>query len=104
IAREPFNLLKAMVCSCDFSAGGIQALMVAPNHPVIWGQGVGKGYRAFFSPEYVRLAELEMKTDPRFDLISKYAPKLITEIGGGIKGEEYFISELAHRIPIGIGK
>ncbi|UCE06517.1 MAG: hypothetical protein JSW07_00295 [bacterium] len=103
VAREPFNLLKAMVCSCDFSAGGIQALMVAPNHPKIWGQGVGKGYRAFFSSEYVQLAELEMKTDPRFDLISKYAPKLITEIGGGIKGEELFVSELAHRIP-GIGK
>lgn len=103
IAREPFNLLKAMVCSCDFSAGGIQALMVAPNHPKIWGQGVGKGYRAFFSSEYTQLAELEMKTDPRYNLIQKYGPKLITEIGGGIKGEELFVSELAHRIP-GIGK
>ena len=104
IATEPFNFIKALVCSMDFSAGGIQALMVLPSHPVVWGKNVGGGYRAFFSPEYVNLAELEMKTNPYFRVIQELDPGFITEIGSKTKGEEYFVSELAHKIPIvGIG-
>lgn len=101
-AFDTLNMPKAIMCSCDFSAGGIQAMMVAPNHPIIWGKGVGKGYRAFFRPEYVDFVELEMQTNPHFKLIEEHAPGLITEIGSGTRGEEFFVSQLAYKIP-GIG-
>jgi len=90
---------RAVLCSCDFSAGGRQGWLLGINHPVIAIKDVYKGYRAFLAPEYANLTELKRKTHPFYNLLVD-SGIFESEVGGLNKAEEAFQSELAHRIPI----
>jgi hypothetical protein len=80
------------------SAAGRQGLMLLPIAPKIWFKAVAAGYRAWTSPEYASYNELQIKSHPMYPTFKKVGG-FLSEMGSVIKGEEVFISELAHRIP-----
>jgi hypothetical protein len=92
------NLPRAVLASFDMSAAGRQGLMLLPIAPKQWLKAVGRGYRAWTSPEYASYNELQIKSDPFYKTF-KSSGGFLSEMGSVIKGEEVFISELAHRIP-----
>lgn len=92
------NLPRAVLASFDMSAAGRQGLMLLPIAPKQWLKAVGRGYRAWTSPEYASYNELQIKSDPFYKTFKK-SGGFLSEMGSVIKGEEVFISELAHRIP-----
>ena len=92
------NLPRAVLASFDMSAAGRQGLMLLPIAPKQWFKAVANGYRAWTSPEYASYVELQIKSHPMYKTF-KNSEGFLSEMGSVIKGEEVFISELAHRIP-----
>lgn len=95
---DALNLPRAVLASFDFSAAGRQGLMLLPIAPKQWFRAVKMGYRAWTSPEYASFIELQIKSDPFYKTF-KNAGGFLSAMGSILKGEEVFISELAHRIP-----
>jgi len=92
------NLPRAILASYDLSAPGRQGILLLPLVPKQWIKAVGRGYRAFASPEYTKFVDLQIRTHPYFQKLSKAGVDL-TRVGGMTSGEELFISDYAHKIP-----
>jgi len=99
---DALNVRKAIRASTDLSAALRQAWMFSMAHPIKAAPLFIKQFRAFFSPEFTKLAEIERETNPLYPNLVRWGVQF-TKIAGRTKGEELFVSELAHKIP-GIGK
>lgn len=95
---DAMNLPRAVLASFDFSAAGRQGLMLLPIAPKQWFKAVKMGYRAWTSPEYAGFIDLQIKSHPMYKPFKK-AGGFLSTMGSILKGEEVFVSELAHRIP-----
>lgn len=95
---DTLNLPRAFLASFDFSAALRQGWWMLPTSPRAWGKGVIHGYRAWVSPRYADFVDMQIRTDPMFEQFDQ-AGGQISEPGGGVKGEDVFISRLAHHIP-----
>ena len=95
---ETLNFSRALLASYDMSAAGRQGLLILPMAPKQWAKAVYQGYRAWSSPEYARLVEIEIKTDPTYPLYKDVGGEF-TEAGNQTKGEEVFSSKFARKIP-----
>jgi|GEM_PF-3244305 len=97
--NETLGISKALLASCDMSFGGVQAWPAFFKDPVNWFKGVGHGWRAMFSEDYARIRDIEIKTSPYYgQAVSTGIDH--TEVGSKLRGEEAFISQLAHKIPL----
>jgi hypothetical protein len=95
---DALNLPRALLASFDVSAGGRQGLLLFPIAPKEWFKSVGRGYRAWTSPEYTKYVDLQIKTDPYYKKF-RDSGGFLSMIGSITSGEEVFISDFAHRIP-----
>jgi hypothetical protein len=111
--RELFNFPRAVLASMDFSMGGRQGWMV-PFFQIAkrdgwkisfpftgakaWGKAVIHGYRAFFNEDYADYIDLLIKTHPHYKLM-KESGVFLSERGQLEASEEYFASQLAHKLP-----
>ena len=95
---EALNFPRAILASFDVSAGGRQGLMLFPIAPKQWLKAVGRGYRAWLSPEYANYREIQIKSHPLYSLFKKHKG-FLSQPGGITTGEEIFASKLAKKIP-----
>ncbi|GAH48112.1 unnamed protein product, partial [marine sediment metagenome] len=77
---------------------GRQGILLLPLVPKEWIKAVGRGYRAFASPEYAKYQDLQIKTHPYYEKLARAGLDL-TRVGGLTSGEEIFMSDFAHKIP-----
>lgn len=96
--KEAFNFPRAILASLDFSAAGRQGALMAFMKPGAWARGVSSGYRAFFSEDYADFVDLQIKTHPLYDTL-RANEVFISERGKLDASEEYFASQLAHKLP-----
>ncbi len=99
---DVMNVPKAILASFDVSMPLRQAWHYTMAHPIKSLPAWSKMMKAFCSDKYSRFVEMEMQTNPNYQKFVD-AGLEITKPGKRTEGEEYFQSELAHRIP-GIGK
>lgn len=96
------NSYKAVRASYDHSMVLRQGIWLFQNHPLKGIIAAGKGARALASKEYYQLADINMKTQPYWQL-GQDSGLPYTEVGKRLKSEEQFLGDLAHRGKIGIG-
>jgi hypothetical protein len=94
---EAMNTPRALLASLDFSAAGRQGALLLPMSPKIWAKSLGVGYRAFANEKYAAALDLEMKTNPYFQLFTD-AGGYLTDFGNTASHEEPFISNFGEKL------
>lgn len=95
---EALNLPRAVLASFDVSAGGRQGLLLLPIAPKQWAKAVGRGYKAWTSPEYADYVDIQIKSDPYYKKF-RNSGGFLSQVGGITRGEEVFASKWAKAIP-----
>jgi len=95
---DVLNLPRALVTAIDISAAGRQGIILAGRNPVEVWKSMGPMFRSMASDEGFARAAKNIRENPKFE--ESLARGLdLTNIGGGVEGEEMFISRFAANIP-----
>lgn len=96
---DVLNINRALLASYDMSGPGRQGALLAPLVPKQWAKATGIGYRAMASPEYAKFIDIQIRTNPFYQLAMK-ANLDLTKLTGLNSGEEMFSSNIAGKFPI----
>lgn len=92
------NLPRALVTAVDISAAGRQGIMLAPRNPLEVAKSFPKMIQAMASEEGFARAAANLRGNKYFEDALAHHLEL-ANIGGGVEGEEAFISAIASRLP-----
>lgn len=96
------NLPRAIVTAIDVSAAGRQGIMLAMRNPNEVRRAIVPMIRAMASAEGFERGSKAILNNKRFDEAIRLGLEL-TDLGGGAKAEEPFVSELVGKIPTWLG-
>lgn len=98
---EPFNAVRAVMTSMDFSGFLRQGGFVVLSHPIRSARALPEMFKAFASDEASYRSGREIAARPNAPLYAK-AKLFLSDIGqGGLsKQEENFVSRLAGKVPL----
>lgn len=95
------NFPRAMLASFDLSAALRQGILLAPSHPQAWANAAFVvGPKAFASKDYARQVEIEIKTNPYYELLLRHGIEL-TAFGPGsllMEREEPFMTDISQKV------
>jgi hypothetical protein len=99
LGRELVNAPRALTASFDLSAPLRQGLFIGAGHPKAFASACGQMFKYWKSPEAIRDLEVQMASDPVYELAHR-AGLAITRPGSVLgQQEERFAGTLVQKIP-----
>ena len=102
-AANVLNVPRALMSSVDFSAPLRQGVFAAARNPKEFGSAFVKQFKYFVSPKAYEELHAEIQSRPNYPKMRENKLAL-TDMGALNDHEEDFMSNLAEKLPLGIGK